>query len=207
MVIFIDKVRKDWKTPMGQVIFKDIIVAMISYLPLALIIGIIWVAIYCVLYNLINIDKDLVSRMKGLDIKILVCVFILIIYIVFIIAITLLSRESGSRTQVNLKLFGTLTHDIYGNAYVVENIILFIPLGMLLPLLSSKFESYQFCLISGLFASIIIEVTQYITKRGYLQTDDIIMNVLGTVVGFFIYNILKVILKALVRLNDSSNKT
>jgi len=30
----------------------------------------------------------------------------------------------------------------------------------------------------------VIEVSQYITKRGFLQVDDIMTNALGTMIGF-----------------------
>lgn len=192
---------------MGQIIFKDIILTMISYLPISIIVGVLWLIIYCILYNIVNINKDIVNKRKDIFKLNLIFIFVLFIYITLVIAITLLSREPGSRTEVNLKLFGTISDDMYGNAFVIENILLFIPLGFLLPLISSKFNFFRLCILVGLAASIIIEIAQYITQRGFFQTDDIIMNVLGTGIGFLIYNVFLTFLRAFIRIKDNKNKT
>ncbi len=71
-----------------------------------------------------------------------------------------ISREPGSRETVNLTLFGTISSNIYELIFTIENILLF---------------------------SIVIGIVQYITKREYLQTDDIIMNVLGTLLGYLLF--------------------
>ena len=36
----------------------------------------------------------------------------------------------------------------------------------------------------GFCSSLLIEATQYVTRRGYFQIDDIFNNVLGMIVGY-----------------------
>ena len=38
----------------------------------------------------------------------------------------------------------------------------------------------------GLGSSLVIEIVEYITKTGVFDIDDLIMNTLGTVIGYFI---------------------
>ena len=71
-----------------------------------------------------------------------------------------------------------------GHAYVVENIIMFIPFGFLLPQLWAHMRNLGLCLLSAFITSMVIEVTQVVTKMGYGQTDDVITNVIGAAIGF-----------------------
>ncbi len=63
------------------------------------------------------------------------------------------------------------------------NIILFMPLGFLLPYMWPKFN---FCktLLLAFCLSTLIEITQYIAHWGCLDIDDIINNTLGACVGY-----------------------
>ena len=44
--------------------------------------------------------------------------------------------------------------------------------------------------------SLFIETIQYITARGYSQTDDIAMNVLGAVIGYVLFQVTKLVYRA-----------
>lgn len=110
--------------------------------------------------------------------------YLFLIYCFVVISVTILSRAPGSRDMVNWKLFETFTEDAYTLRYPIENILLFIPYGLLLPMLWSKFYNFFLCVGSGLLFSIAIEAYQYATKRGHMQTDDVLMNVLGTMIGY-----------------------
>ena len=54
----------------------------------------------------------------------------LVMYVAVLLAITYFSRESGSRSgMMDLELFSTWGINNRNNAYVVENVLLFIPYG------------------------------------------------------------------------------
>ena len=59
--------------------------------------------------------------------------FLVAVYFAMMISITLFSREPGSRTGVDLKLFETWGNQCLPDRYFVENILLFLPFGALLP--------------------------------------------------------------------------
>lgn len=110
--------------------------------------------------------------------------YIFACYIMYVLYLVLFSREPGSREGVNLELFGTYSESPRAQAYMVENILLLIPFGFLLPFLSRRLATFTSALTLGLIFSLIIETTQYITKRGYFQADDIWLNTVGAVIGF-----------------------
>ena len=65
------------------------------------------------------------------------------------------------------------------------NILLFVPIGILLPLVSEKLRLRQVCLI-GLGISFLIELCQLVLCRGLFEWDDMIHNTLGCGAGFWI---------------------
>jgi glycopeptide antibiotics resistance protein len=71
------------------------------------------------------------------------------------------------------------------------NILLFAPLGILLPLVTRRFQSLKSVLLLGFCASLMIEAIQlmlrFVGSPRAVDIDDVIFNTLGTCVGFFIY--------------------
>lgn len=74
---------------------------------------------------------------------------------------------------------------------LVGNVVMFIPLGFLLPLNWQRFRG--FFRLTGYAALIItaVEVVQLITLLGCLDVDDLILNLTGTALGYFILRILQ----------------
>ena len=67
------------------------------------------------------------------------------------------------------------------------NIIAFVPFGMLLRWARNKNTTFWQALLYSLMFTLAIEISQYITKLGVFDIDDIIMNTLGGIVGYCIY--------------------
>lgn len=72
----------------------------------------------------------------------------------------------------------------------VLNIVLFLPVGLLLPLLHHKFQKPISCLRFGFFFSLAIEMMQLFSFRA-TDIDDLLMNTLGTALGFMLFLLLK----------------
>ena len=66
------------------------------------------------------------------------------------------------------------------------NLLLFVPYGILLPCVFKNLNIKKVVMI-GFFTSLSIEVTQLFGGR-YTEIDDLIINTLGTLVGFIIYS-------------------
>jgi glycopeptide antibiotics resistance protein len=63
------------------------------------------------------------------------------------------------------------------------NIALFVPLGILLPLIWPTFRSPKEIALAGFLFSALIEISQLFTTRA-VTIDDILMNTLGAVLGY-----------------------
>ena len=113
------------------------------------------------------------------------------LYLAILLVITFLSRESGSNPgAVDLELFSTWGINDRNNAFVVENVLLFIPYGFLSSCAFVKFRNFFGCMLFGALTSMAVECLQLVTARGYFQIDDILTNILGTVVGYLLFLLL-----------------
>ncbi len=66
----------------------------------------------------------------------------------------------------------------------VGNLVWFVPLGLLLPVLTRARKS---TLLWGLGLSLYIEVSQFIFGTGVSEVEDLILNTAGTGIGYLIY--------------------
>lgn len=68
---------------------------------------------------------------------------------------------------------------------MVLNAVMFAPLGFLLPLYFERYRHWGRTLAAGFLTSLTVELIQLITFRA-TDVDDLIMNTLGTLVGFLL---------------------
>ena len=114
-----------------------------------------------------------------------------------ILWITLLSRTTKVIGDPYLKPFHSFVSayknirrdGLSGN--FLGNIAMFVPFGFFMPLADDWFQKWKTTILAGLSFSVVIEVLQFVTGRGYFQVDDMILNTLGTISGFVIYQLLK----------------
>ena len=76
----------------------------------------------------------------------------------------------------------------------VMNVIMFMPFGFLLPLLWEKCRSIPKTIVAGFLFSLSIEIGQLFNRR-QTDIDDLLMNVLGTILGFCIWLLFNKIFK------------
>ena len=112
---------------------------------------------------------------------------LLIIYMEVLMQTAFLSREPGSRKGIDLTLFGTWGQSAVSHAYFVENIIMLIPFGILAPIVLKQMRKIRCCVLTGFMLSCAIEISQFITQRGYCQLDDVVTNTAGTLIGWVIW--------------------
>ncbi|WP_206858591.1 VanZ family protein [Candidatus Enterococcus mangumiae] len=86
------------------------------------------------------------------------------------------------------------------NTGYILNIICFIPIGFLCPLISPTYRKFSYSLLFGFCTSLLIELSQLFTVARATDIDDLTSNVLGMILG---YCLIQVILKMF---NHSSNK-
>ena len=118
----------------------------------------------------------------------------LIAYQLYHIDFELISRSFVNSNLIPFKtISGYIVNPIsakiaIGN--IIGNIVLFIPIGLLAPfLVLKKYEfwvSLKISLLASFGISLMFEVIQLLTYFGSFDVDDLLLNTLGGVFGFFI---------------------
>ena len=137
------------------------------------------------------------TKNKDKIIKIVLIIYILgVMFFTFVVRETLVPRTFGHRGaelrpfREYYSLFRYQNH-FFWFKQIALNILLFVPLGVLLPVKDERFKKLWKTALAGLLFSSFIEITQYITGRGFTETDDVINNTLGAVVGYLIFTFIK----------------
>jgi glycopeptide antibiotics resistance protein len=74
---------------------------------------------------------------------------------------------------------------------LLGNIFAFSPLGFLLPILFQRYEKIKNALWISLGISLLIEVLQLVFYLGSCDIDDLILNVLGSLLGLIVYTLFR----------------
>lgn len=89
---------------------------------------------------------------------------------------------------------------------VILNIILFIPVGFGFSAILYPQQSWKKVLICVTLLSLVIEVAQFVTQRGLCETNDLIHNTIGGMMGYYVYTKLCSICKSKnTRIGDKEN--
>ena len=96
--------------------------------------------------------------------------------------------------RVNLTLFATLRlfYRAGGTAAKINllgNVLVFLPLGLLPPLIWEKCRSFLHGLLPGFLFSLSAECLQYFTGRS-VDIDDLLLNTLGAALGWLVWRLL-----------------
>ncbi|MFN7249768.1 MAG: VanZ family protein [Anaerobacillus sp.] len=170
-----------------------------SYLH-PLVIGVVW---FCytllVLYVVcvIQHEKIVVSR-RSLH-------MIAFLYLSGLIVLLFFRPANQEYGSINLVPFETILYYLSGEVNfliafynLAANIGLFIPFGLYFCYIKIK-PNLNSLFMVAICSICVIEGLQYLTKRGSLDIDDLILNVFGVLVGFFIYPLIQ---KVFVLKND-----
>lgn len=150
-------------------------------------------SVYIVLIVLLGVGSLFLLWRKGLREGFRYTMVLLLVEWVFLILYSaVLSRDAHVERHCKLIPFWSYFH--YGqNSYLKEmvainllNVMMFIPVGLLLGL-GFKEMTWKKAIMAGAGLSIFIELLQLIFKRGLCETDDVIHNVLGCMVGYGVY--------------------
>lgn len=113
---------------------------------------------------------------------------LLVIYLGIVLYLTLFSREPENHRKL-LRPFWEYHEMLYGSdrlysfQQIACNILMLAPLGAFLKVMFRK-RSVLLAGGIGLLFSCWIELTQYFTKRGLMELDDVFNNTLGAAIGY-----------------------
>lgn len=125
----------------------------------------------------------------------------MIIYCLAIAWVTLISRSTIDEPIVRLSIRSLLTIDYSPDGSIIGlrlshvyeqtwlNILLFTPLGYILPLACKQTRRFWIVIVVGILSSLLIEAIQLITYRRWFDVDDIFLNTLGALIGYGVYKV------------------
>ncbi|WP_142312485.1 VanZ family protein [Bacillus toyonensis] len=119
-------------------------------------------------------------------------VYVFLFYLLLVYGVTQIAtvwdisrNETWIRvSQINLTLFDTA-----GSTAYLLNIVLFMPLGFLLPTIWPQFRKMKNTIYAGFFFSLAIELSQLLNSR-ITDIDDVFTNTLGAIIGYVLYRAL-----------------
>lgn len=118
--------------------------------------------------------------------------------IALIFNMTILGRNQDIEYRFRFQPFASCViafenKDVVLLLQIIMNIVLFIPLGILLPCCFTRFEKNKKMILIVAVCSFGIELFQGITRIGMFEVDDILGNVLGAEIGYFMWHVMQII--------------
>ncbi len=117
-------------------------------------------------------------------------------------------RFSSGNWGINIIPFKTISNYIkYSSSFsifinICGNILIFIPLGFLIPMIDNSKSFFKILLIS-FSTSIFIEFIQFFIGRS-VDIDDVILNVLGGIIGYIFYKFISFVLDRFIDKNKTT---
>ncbi|KYD08609.1 VanZ family protein [Heyndrickxia sporothermodurans] len=142
--------------------------------------------------------------------KILKIIFWLIffVYFCYMLYILFLGRYRIPATQENYNIIPFKTIKMYIDYYdhfnftiwfsnLFGNVLAFMPLGFLAPLLIKRLNGFLKVLFLSFFTTVIVESIQLTYHVGGFDVDDIILNTIGGVLGYLVFLLVYTNIKSL----------
>lgn len=175
--------------PLTHYIYSDI-QEVITYLPAGISAGFLLTLLSYLIHRIYANSPKNTQNSSHTHLTRYFLIFLFFTYLYITLHQSFFSRPLGSRQTVDFTFLGTWGSSAQSHAYVVENIIMFLPFGILLPLIMPFFRKHPcLCVFLGAACSVSLETAQFITKRGHCQLDDVVMNTLGMFMGWLLIKI------------------
>ncbi len=165
-----------------------------------LILGFVLVLLLGVIFYIryLRVFKRLPKREKKKGILGLCWCAVLICYLVVVIGVTILSRSNAYRSGGIVSFFYSykeawISASVSAWRNIILNILMFVPLGFLLPIGIKRFEVFWKTYLVGFLLTVFIELIQLVFARGIFEVADIFNNLIGTMIGFGCYRIVMLV--------------
>lgn len=149
---------------------------------------------------------DIIKNKKPFILHKEIFLLLFLIYILCLFQVVTFEDQSLYNTGNNLVPFKEImryklgSHLFFKN--VIGNVVLFIPYGLFISLYTKLDKPFHAtCLV--LFASVTVEITQLAIGRVF-DIDDIILNLIGGLIGYIIYRVITKIYDSLPKIFKSN---
>ncbi len=160
-----------------------------------LVIGVVWFCwtSFILLIGLLA-TKEKIAISKG------ILNLVIFFYSIGLLILLFFRPENQYYGSINLTPFDTVLFYLEGHVDLLiaiynlgANIGLFVPFGVYYCFIKEK-PSIRKLLTISFFSISLIEILQFVTRRGSLDIDDLILNLLGVFIGYLIFPILEKVL-------------
>lgn len=144
--------------------------------------------IFCIVFQI----GFLLKAQKNLSIKHFLWVYVFLFYLALVYMVTGIGNIwviGRYETLIRISEINLLPFSSEGMTTYILNIILFMPLGFLLPTIWPQFRTIKNTACTGFFFSLAIELSQLLNHR-ITDIDDLLMNTLGAIIGYLLYRAL-----------------
>lgn len=183
---------------LSQLLFVVLLPVWLRLLPYLhpLVLVVVWMCLTILVFFLvyflrketIHISKSIIKSVIG-------------IYSLGLLVLLFFRPANQDYSQVNYVPFKTIFGFLSGNGNfliafynITANVLLFVPYGVVTFMLSNNPSRRQLFLIpAGVI--LLIETLQHLTKRGSMDIDDFILNLLGVWIGYVLYPVIQKVVK------------
>lgn len=140
--------------------------------------------IFCIVFQI----GFLLKAQKNLSIKHFLWVYVFLFYLALVYMVTGIGNIwviGRYGTLIRISEINLLPFSSEGITTYILNIILFMPLGFLLPTIWPQFRTIKNTACTGFFFSLAIELSQLLNHR-ITDIDDLLMNTLGAIIGYLL---------------------
>lgn len=108
-------------------------------------------------------------------------------YLVLLFCSTVILREETTQISVRYALFdGYFIHNMDNLKDALLNVAIFIPIGFCSSVFL-RFPKWLKILLLSISLSCTIELSQYVLSRGCCDTNDVMNNAIGGLIGYWVY--------------------
>lgn len=154
---------------------QDIIIRSLS--------GYVFVVPIIALYYVLLAKKERGQRLIHIFV---ICIFCY--YLFGVLTVTGIGYTSTMSFRPNISLIPFIGM-ITGPIDTILNIVLFVPMGLFLPLLYNKYNNFKTVVLTGILFSVSVEVVQMF-DWGASDINDLITNTMGVCLGYLFYSII-----------------
>lgn len=168
-----------------------------QYMIIAAVLTIIFLFLFLFMYFIFY--KKIMHGTKQLNKNKTLLAIISFIYAFIVFGAVFLNRhieiDSGIQQLFSSYKSAWYSCSLQGWRNIVLNILLFVPLGILVPMWNKKWNKLYIILPIGLVTTLLIEFIQYAFKIGVFESDDILNNVIGVILGYSIFQLVLILRK------------
>lgn len=161
---------------------KDYIVLGVVLL---LFVSVLFYIGYKLIYQKLMKGKKKIPKKKLLLYGISICYFAVVFGAVFLNRVAVYKEVNLHLLSSYLEAYHNMSPSLIRN--IILNILMFVPLGVFLPLYTSKLDKIYKVISIGFLITLIIEIVQYTTGFGIFEIADLLNNTTGVLIGYGLY--------------------